>query len=278
MAVTFRIATPDELRLALDWAGDEGWNPGQEDAAAFRSADPNGYFVALDDGAPVASISVVNHTDAFAFLGLYICRPGDRGRGIGFALWQHALAHAGGRVVGLDGVPEQQENYRRSGFEPAGSTVRYVGALANLGQGGAREIDESEIDTAVAMEGAVSGVTKPGYIGPWFRGARTRRTLVLGPLGAPSGLLTIRACRRGFKIGPLIADDADAARNLLGTAAILSGDEEVSIDVPETGHVLSEICRDMGMVPGFQTARMYRGTAPVGQQGKVFAVSTLELG
>ena len=109
----YRTATLRDLSLILDWAADEGWNPGLDDAEAFFAADPAGFFVAVDEqDNPVASISVVNHTDDFAFLGLYIVRKEFRGRGIGLGLWKHALQHAGARTVGLDGVEAQQDNTR----------------------------------------------------------------------------------------------------------------------------------------------------------------------
>ena len=107
---TCRNATLAELDLILEWAASEGWNPGLEDAAAFFAADQRGFFVAVDDqDQPIAAISVVNHTADFAFLGLYIVTPSFRGQGTGLALWNHALAHAGDRTIGLDGVAAQQK-------------------------------------------------------------------------------------------------------------------------------------------------------------------------
>jgi len=97
-----------DVELVLDWAAEEGWNPGPEDAAAFHAADPEGLLIAEVAGEPVAAISVVNHSASFAYLGLYLCRPAWRGRGIGRALWLEGLAHAGGRTVGLDGVAAQE--------------------------------------------------------------------------------------------------------------------------------------------------------------------------
>ena len=82
-----RRARKDEIGLILDWAAAEGWNPGLDDAAAFFAADPQGFFIAENDGEPIAAISVVNHSERFAFLGLYLCLRNWRGRGIGYALW-----------------------------------------------------------------------------------------------------------------------------------------------------------------------------------------------
>ncbi len=100
-----RTATLADVNLMLDWAADEGWNPGLDDAAAFHASDPEGFFVAERAGAPVAAISVVNHDDRNAFLGLYLCRPEWRGQGIGLALWNHALGpcRGAGRGAGRGG-------------------------------------------------------------------------------------------------------------------------------------------------------------------------------
>ena len=40
--MTCRLATRDEVAPILDWAADEGWNPGLDDAAACHAADPAG--------------------------------------------------------------------------------------------------------------------------------------------------------------------------------------------------------------------------------------------
>ena len=116
--IEYRTASIQDLYLILDWAAEEGWNPGWDDAAAFHAADPKGFFLALDDSEPVAAISVVNHSDTFAFLGLYIALPSHRRKGIGLGLWRHAIKHAGDRTIGLDGVPDQKANYAASDFAP----------------------------------------------------------------------------------------------------------------------------------------------------------------
>lgn len=102
MGYVTRTMTRDEVAGAIDWAAQEGWNPGRHDAATFHAADPQGFFLGELDGEPIASISVVKYGAGFAFLGLYIVRPEFRGRGHGWALWQHGRASAAGRQVGLD--------------------------------------------------------------------------------------------------------------------------------------------------------------------------------
>ena len=122
----------DEISLAIDWAAEEGWNPGLADESCFASADPKGFFIGEYEGKPAATLSVVNYGEQFAFLGFYIVRPDLRGRGFGLRIWKAGMAHAGSRTVGLDGVTGQQDNYRKSGFIFAYSNIRYGGVPSGL--------------------------------------------------------------------------------------------------------------------------------------------------
>ena len=108
-----RTMRPDEISIAVDWAAAEGWNPGFRDAPCFSLVDPDGFLIGELDSAPAATISCVNYSTSFAFLGFYIVREDLRGRGHGLRIWNAAIAHAGPRVIGLDGVVAQQQNYRK---------------------------------------------------------------------------------------------------------------------------------------------------------------------
>ena len=77
--------------------------------------------------AAAAIVSCVNYDASFSFLGFYIVRADLRGKGYGLRIWNAAIAHAGPRVIGLDGVVAQQDNYRKSGFQLAYANVRYGG-------------------------------------------------------------------------------------------------------------------------------------------------------
>lgn len=269
----FRTADLTDLERILGWAGEEGWNPGVADASAFFAADPGGFFVAEVDGEPVASISVVNHTDDFAFLGLYICRPGYRGRGIGYGLWRHAIAHAGERTIGLDGVPDQQSNYAASGFVWAGETRRFEGELSGLDSEQVRVAGTSDVSELTAKEARVTGVVKSALNAEWFLDVGARSTFILGEVAAFG---TARRCQNGTKIGPLVAKTLEDAEVLVRhISARFPG--PMILDVPSGSEALADWCAGQGMVVSFGTARMYRGTPPTAQAA-VTSVSTLELG
>ena len=120
----------EEISIAIDWAAAEGWNPGLRDTACFAIPDAKGFFVGEIDGEPVATVSCVNYDERFAFLGFYIVRADLRGSGHGLRIWNAAIAHARPRVIGLDGVVAQQDNYKKSGFQLAYTNIRYGGTVA----------------------------------------------------------------------------------------------------------------------------------------------------
>lgn len=272
MTPVFREASQDELSLILDWAAAEGWNPGLGDAAAFHAADPHGFFLAEVAGKPVAAISVVNHSDDFAFLGLYLCQPEWRGQGIGYALWSHALAHAGSRTVGLDGVAAQQANYARSGFVLTGATLRFEGALAAGTAPGIRLAGPEDGALLLALDAEANGVFRPRFLSTWTAQTPDRKTVM-----TDAGFASARLCREGCKIGPVIAPDTESAVALARAALAAVGGEKAIIDVPEGNSRLIAALRALGFADTFATARMYRGSPP--QPGAALqAIATMELG
>ncbi len=275
--IAFRNATLVELRTVLDWAADEGWNPGLDDAKAFYAADPNGFFLAVDGSdRPLAAISVVNHNAQFAFLGLYIVRPEHRGQGVGLALWNHAMCHAGDRTVGLDGVEEQQENYVASGFSHAGATTRFAGTVEGRDDPDIEIAKPTDIPSLITQEAEATGTDKSAYLSAWFARTDHRITLTIRERDTIAGFCTVRACQSGSKIGPLVAATPGTAHRLIAHAA-QQFEGPVTLDVPDSATALSGLCESLGLEAGFRTARMYRGAFAVPRPA-VFAVTSLELG
>jgi len=277
-AIDIRAMTAAEVDMAVDWAAAEGWNPGLGDAACFRAEDPGGFLMAFLDGAPAASISVVNYGQGFGFLGFYICRPELRGLGIGFRLWQAGMAHHGDRVVGLDGVVDQQDNYRKSGFSLAYRNIRYTGMPSVEAPDDPRlvPISADMVDAVIAYDRPFFPAPRETFMRCWL-GGDTRRGLALVEDGRIAGYGVVRRCREGAKIGPLFADDAVRADLLFRRlSAAMPG--EVSLDTSELNPESVALAERYGLKPVFETARMYRGPAPELPLARLFGVTTFELG
>jgi len=279
-AMTIRTMAPEDVGLALDWAAAEGWNPGLSDASPFAAVDPGGFLIGEVDGAPAAIVSCVNYDERFAFLGFYIVRPDLRGRGYGRQIWQAAVARAGTRLIGLDGVVAQQDNYRRSGFVLAHANVRYGGAPAPAA--GMRSVPTVPLASVAAglveaSEAAVFPAPRPDFLRRWIHapGHHGRAVLRDGDLAAWG---VIRPCREGRKIGPLVAADRAAAEAVLDDLLDVPAEGPVFLDVPATNGEAVRLAEARGLATVFETARMYTGPAPPIRTDRIFGVTTFELG
>jgi hypothetical protein len=277
--LSIRPMRPDEISLAVNWAAAEGWNPGLADAACFAAADPQGFFIGELDGAPAATVSCVNYGASFAFLGFYIVREDLRGHGYGLRMWSAAVAHAGPRVIGLDGVVAQQQNYRMSGFELAYANVRYGGtvAAAYAPQAGVVALTEVPLAAVEAYDATVFPAPRTAFLRAWI-GAPGHVGRALVRDGGLAGWGVIRPCRNGRKIGPLVAHDRAAAEAVLSALLVSVGGGEIFLDVPSVNRDAVALAQDLGLAPVFETARMYTGAIPPLRLERVFGVTTFELG
>jgi GNAT superfamily N-acetyltransferase len=269
----------DEIALAADWAAAEGWNPGLADATCFATVDLEGFLVGELDGAPAATISCVSYDDRFSFLGFYIVRPDLRGRGFGLRIWQQAMAHAGARVVGLDGVVAQQENYKKSGFRLAYPNIRYGGVVAPAAAPSTDVVTLTDIPFAQieADDATVFPAPRTAFLRAWLGApGHVGRGLVRDGRLAAWGV--IRPCRTGRKIGPLVADARAGAEAVLAALVTASGDGEIFLDVPSVNRDAVALAESHGLKPVFETARMYTGDIRPMRLDRVFGVTTFELG
>ncbi|WP_055489638.1 GNAT family N-acetyltransferase [Streptomyces sp. TP-A0356] len=271
-------ATLDDWPVISGWAADEGWNPGLSDGPAFFAQDPNGFFIGRLAEEPVSAISVVNYGGEYAFLGCYLVRPDLRGRGLGLTTWKTALAHAGTRTIGLDGVVAQQDNYRRSGFELAHRTVRFTGVVPDgKAAPGVRPAGKADIDAIAAYDSACCPADRPRFLDHWLT-APGHRVFVRVEDGRLTGYAVIRPAHDCLRIGPLFADTAEDADALFTALSAEAAGRRIAIDVPEPNTSAMTLAERSGLAPSFETARMYTGPVRPFAAERVYGVTTLELG
>ena len=213
----------------------------------------------------------------FGFLGLYIVRPEFRGRGFGMVLWRAGMAHFGDRNVGLDGVVAQQANYRKSGFRLAYRNIRYEGEGGGTAPEGLVSLDTVPFDAVARYDSTVFPGPRDAFLRAWIG---QEGGVALGIPGGDGlrGYGVIRPGRKGFKIGPLFADDAEGAEALyLGLVARAKG-AMVVLDVPEINTAATALAERHDLSPSFETARMYTKAFPETRLDRCFGVTTFELG
>ncbi len=281
MAFEISVASAKDLVRMGGWAADEGWNPGLSDHIAFQPADPAGFLIGRLDGEPVGCISVVRYGAGFGFLGFYIMTPRARGQGYGIRIWQAGMMHLAGRMVGLDGVPAQQENYRRSGFRLAWRNIRYQGVPRPVGPlpPGVTLVDARTLpfDRLATYDRRFFPEARESFLSLWLS-APGHFGLAAVRDGALEGFGVIRPSRDGFKIGPLYAATPGIAATLADSLARHAAGQQIALDVPEPHGDAVALAQAMGLAPAFETARMYTGPDPEIDRAGLYGVTTFELG
>jgi GNAT superfamily N-acetyltransferase len=269
-----------DVDFAISLAREEGWNPGLHDADAFYAQDPDGFFIAEIEDEPVACSSMVRYGDTFAFFGLLIVRPDMRGRGYGLAVTKAALAHAGDRTIGGDGVLAMQQKYHdRLGFDIRYRNVRYRGTGGGTLPDRLVPASSVPFPNLVAYDAGIFSAARPDFLASWL--AQEGATALALPLPDGDGIAgygMVRPCFEGSKIGPLFADTPTAAETLLDGLLAAVPDAPVFFDVPEPNPAAVALARARGMEQVFETARIYRGAPPHVPLDRVYGVTTFELG
>ena len=122
--------------------------------------------------------------------GKSICSCGEpRGRGYGLSIWNAAIAHAGPRVIGLDGVVVQRQNYRMSGFELAYANVRYGGTVAtpDAPQAGTIALTEVPLATVEAYDATVFPTPRTAFLRAWIGSSGHVGRALVRDGGLPAG-------------------------------------------------------------------------------------------
>lgn len=274
-----RKMRPDEVQIAIDWALEQGWNPGLNDAKCFYQADPNGFFVGLLNNEPIATGSAVIYGDSFAFCGLYIVKQEYRGQGFGLKLTEERLKYVGNRLTGLDGVIDKVDKYKRLGYVEAHRSLRFRLKEKATGRSSTKVINLQTIPFSVLN--AYDQKYFPGFREPFLREWISQpQVIALGYLnnGSFEGYGVARRCFSGYKIGPLFAE-TPAIAHILFEAFINAIDEgPIFLDCPEPNHEALNLVNSYKMDIQFEVIRMYRNGNPKLNLNNIYGITTFELG
>ncbi|MCP3871614.1 MAG: GNAT family N-acetyltransferase [Desulfobacteraceae bacterium] len=270
----------DEIDIAIDWAASEGWNPGLYDADCFYTADPGGFLVGELNHEPIATISVVKYGETFGFLGFYIVKPAYRGKGYGIQIWNAGLERLSERNIGLDGVTDQQSNYKKSGFKLAYRNIRYEGVSGGRPPNNPGIIDLSQVpfDTIERYDQPFFPENRSQFLKSWLH---QPDSIAFGFMqnGTLSGYGMVRICQSGYKIGPLFADTPQIAETLfIALKSRIKPGGKIYLDTPNMNQDAIALAENQNMKVVFETARMYTGDFPDLPLQKLFGVTTFELG
>lgn len=284
MDYQIRQATRKELDTAVKWAAAEGWNPGLHDASVFWKTDPKGFFVIEKDKLMIGSVSGVSYNDKFGFGGFFIIKKPYRNQGLGTKLADHFIKSLSSRLdkgapIGIDGVFNMQPTYAKWGFKFSHRNLRMESVAKRLDFNSQRveKIVLSDFDSILHLDEECFGFDRSVFLKDWLKmpdGLALKYTAGK----SPKGYGVVRKCHKGFKIGPLFADNYSTANELFKGLSNYAAGKMLYLDTPEINSAAIKLAKEYQMKECFGCARMYLGPAPKLPYHKIFGVTTFELG
>jgi len=280
------------------------WNPGVELRNLDRLLPSGGGAVLLakdaesTDGESVVGMVCGHRQGDFGWVGLYIVRdPAMRGKGIGMNLWRAMMDGPlkGCTVMGLDGVQEQQHNYKTSGFTFCPhNVVRHFGVLTQQ-YPSASSVQPRQVSATNSslLEACVQydaeqifpdkSLDRREFIRKWLQMPGSVAFAVCGDdannnNNKVKGFGLIRPAENdSFRIGPLYADNVEVAQAILEKLGVVSKVNPVCLDVPSTNKTGLDLAKKFGLEPGFTCGRMYAGRLLNENTAKQFGIVCWEL-
>jgi GNAT superfamily N-acetyltransferase len=270
----------EEIDLVVEWANEEGWNPGLYDAGAFFETDPSAFWAGELGGKVISMISGVPYDSSYGFTGLYITHPDYRHQGFGGKLLDTVHSEMGSRVLGSDAVGEATRILERGGYKAAHTNIRYEALTENFGPFDSHVVNVNEVpfDQLDTYDQSAFTVRRSRFLKGWISRPSTAGAGYLHD-GKLLGYGVIRPCRIGWKIGPLFADNDYVAERLYEVLSSHAPSGEVLfIDVPEPNELARALAERFAMIPVFETTRMYRNGVHEPPLNRWFGVTSNELG
>ena len=259
------------------------WNQVEDDWRVFLDSPEGGGLLAERDGIPAGTVAFLRYGRSFSWLSMMLVHPDARRGGIGTQLMDAVLeALAGETCMRLDATPLGEPLYRRFGFqgeyELARATVTVPSACAELYPENARPIGTGDFAEVFARDRDVFGADRSRLLSSFHRRAPDLAwTLRRG--GAILGYCFGRPGYLYRQIGPVVAENAGVARDLVSCCLAGQPGAKFALDVPRRAPDWMAWLESVGFAVERPFLRMCRGPAPCpGRSAHEFAIAGPEFG
>lgn len=260
MNFRLRVMTAADIPAGMRLKEMAGWNQTPADWEQFLGASSAGCFVAEVNGQAVGTAATIIYEDRFAWIGMVLVDPEFRGRGIGTRLLERAIEFldgAGIPTMKLDATPQGKPIYEKLGFVTEFEIERWVLERPVRGEQ-PQPSARAPLEEILAWDREVFGADRSELLrsldreAPDFTMAAEREgELIAYALG-----------RRGSRVdhlGPWVARDEAAARELLDEFLRLSTRERIFVDGVKRSPFALALLRAKGFAFSRPLTRMVRG-------------------
>jgi len=254
--VVLRVMTASDLAVGMRLKEAAGWNQTEADWRRALDLEPEGCFVAEQDGTPAGTVTTCIF-ERVAWIAMMLVEPAHRGQGIGRALMQHALEFLDDRqiqTVRLDATPMGQPLYEKLGFRAEYTLNRHEGILppsefvAQVGKA-------HDVESLLRLDREITATDRRKLL---LRLFSERPEAVRVVRDAGEGFLTARPGARALHLGPCIATGAAGSLLFRDACHRLAG-QRVFVDIPEAHAAATNLARAWGLTVQRPLVRMSRG-------------------
>ncbi len=274
---SIRPFTAADVPLGMRLKEQAGWNQLAADWRRMLAMQPDGCFVAEHDGDAAGTVMTCIFGEV-AWIAMMLVEESLRGKGIGRALMEQALAYLDEqdvRTVRLDATPLGQRLYEKLGFVPEYSLGRYAGVpMRSATVASVAIASRDDFEAILALDRSVTRSDRRKLL---IRLLEERPAMVFQGSSGLCGYLVTRAGASATQIGPCIADDV-AGPLLLSHAFAQHAGRPAFIDIPLTHQPSAAAASQQGLTIQRQLLRMCRGTRIDERIEDLWASSGPELG
>jgi GNAT superfamily N-acetyltransferase len=276
-----RTMSVSDIPAGLRLCRASGWNQTERDWQDFLRAAPQGALVAVESEHVIGSVATLPY-GPFAWISMVLVDPAARRRGVGTLLLNRGLALIPEAVTArLDATPAGEVLYRKLGFTGEYSLARwFLDAIRRNAARptSARAISRADWPAILNMDVHVFGASRAKLLERLAGDAPEYAWMVEGE----DRLQGYVFGRHGFvrdHIGPMVAESADVAEQLLDACLGANPDRAVFIDAPADQQRWRDVLVDRGFAIERPFLRMYRGQlTSAGQPPRIFAITGPEFG
>lgn len=273
MHVEPKLMGPAELPECLDLAESRRWN---RDTAKWRLLFDVGEVYGVRDagGALIGTTGLTRYDAGLAMVGMVLVAPEHGGRGVGRAMMDFVMAEHTAPMA-LVATGPGRSLYRALGFHGVGSLVTHIGTYApTAGPVGSRMAVADDLPAIRALDRQAYGVDRSALLTRLFATAEQIR--IVERDGRPRGFGLSWAHSERRQLGPVVAEDRDAARTLIDD---LASGRWVRVDVDPAERWLTDLLAERGLTAGGVTEHMVHGRTELpGERAMRYAIAGAALG
>jgi GNAT superfamily N-acetyltransferase len=261
--IRFDPLTAADLDAAGALSTQAGWNQAPADWRRLLDLCPGGCLAARSGGRLVGTATVASYGSAVHWVGMVLVDPAERGRGLGTALLERAIAlgKSRGGVLGLDATDLGRPLYLKMGFVDVAPIDRWSGLLRPAPEAGRVEfIDRFSFEQAAALDREACGADRAPLLVHLLSEPDAMGWVVRDDGDRVAGYAILRPGRERWHVGPVVADETAYYAALLNAVGRQTREQGVLIDVLRdegTGLVL----RQAGLEVARRLTRMTWGSA-----------------